>query len=234
MNFEKYSEALTRFELGVFPSIRENYQAICESQDHLIADICQQGAQIAGWKIVEDSGVVILSPIFDFQVFSPNSTQIRQRDISGIEMELCFPFYVPTTDEAFETDAALDAAIENQSPHSSIEMLRPQINPNSYLACDFYFNYGIIVSEQPVEGSFTLKVGNGSTEYDFTLRDNDLCSEKRALLKSGVLECMRRDYTGKEYFFMTGSLNGLIPTEICVGENLVVDKQEKRLSFHVE
>lgn len=231
MNFEKYSDVLAQSEFCHASSEKKDQSSIFEAQDKLILAMKNLGADISGWKIVEDDTGLLLSPIFDFQVFGTNNAQIKKSDILGIEIELCFPFHVPDIKSA--SHESLEEQIEKQIPCVSVEVIRPQINLKSHPGCDFYFNYGIIVSEKTIVDGFSFTVGNDSEKYDFTLVGNDLCSEKRALLKFAVFECIRRGYTGKEYFFMTGNLNGLISPDICSGKNIAFDKQGENFTFDV-
>jgi len=212
MNFSEYSSIVSAFDGGAFTSIADSYDDICHAQDQLIAELIDKGAVIKGWKVVEDSGLFILSPIFDFQVLSNQSAKIANNDISGIEVEICYQCRVPLLAHDIEY------AVSQSEPLVAIEVLRPKINEQSYQSCDFYYHYGMLVSDRPIESDFSLKSGQ---EYHYSTSAPDFFEQKRAVLLKGVQECVRRGYID-DFFFMTGSLNGLIETDICLGKNEVV------------
>ncbi len=226
MNFSEYSAVLSAFKNGVFVSIQESYDAICHAQDQLIAELTSKGAVIKGWKVVEDSGVFILSPIFDFQIFQHQGTRISKSGLSGIEVEICYQCSVPLL------ASDIDYAVRGSQPLIGIEVIRPKINPHSYPSCDFYFNYGILVSDLPVSGDFSLKSGHQSHTSQYSTSATDFFEQKKAVLLKGVQECVRRGYID-EFFFMTGSLNGLIGTDICEGKNEVIGTNGTLISVDI-
>lgn len=223
MNFSEYSAVLSAFKQGAFVSIQESYDAICHAQDQLIAELTSKGAVIKGWKVVEDSGVFILSPIFDFQIFQHQGTRISKSDLSGIEVEICYQCSVPLL------ASDIDYAVRGCQPFVGIEVIRPKINPHSYPSCDFYFNYGILVSSQPIVSDFSLKSGQ---TYDYSTSAPDFFEQKKAVLLKGVQECVRRGYID-DFFFMTGSLNGLIATDLCLGKNEVIASNGTLISVDI-
>ncbi|AWX98740.1 hypothetical protein A8139_01085 [Marinomonas primoryensis] len=226
MNFTEYSAILRAFEDGAFTSIHDNFDDICHAQDQLIAELTSKGAVIKGWKVVEDSGVFILSPIFDFQIFQNQGTQLPKNALSGIEVEICYQCSVPI----LASDIAYN--VKSSQPLVAIEVLRPKINHNSYPSCDFYYNYGILVSSLPIAGDFTLKSGHQNQTYDYSTSAPDFFEQKRKVLLKGVQECVRRGYID-DFFFMTGSLNGLIGTDICLGINEVIASGSTLISVDV-
>ncbi|MCW4628802.1 hypothetical protein [Marinomonas rhodophyticola] len=48
----------------------------------------------------------------------------------------------------------------------------------------------------------------------------------------GVQECVRRGYID-DFFFMTGSLNGLIATDLCLGKNEVIASNGTLISVDI-
>jgi hypothetical protein len=223
MNFSEYSAIVRAFDGGAFTSITDSYDDICHAQDQLIAELISKGAVIKGWKVVEDSGLFILSPIFDFQVLSNQSAKIANNDISGIEVEICYQCRVPLLAHDIEY------AVSQSEPLVAIEVLRPKINEQSYQSCDFYYHYGMLVSDQLIESDFSLKSGQ---EYHYSTSAPDFFEQKRAVLLKGVQECVRRGYID-DFFFMTGSLNGLIGTDICLGKNEVIAADSTLISVDV-
>lgn len=223
MNFTEYSTIVRAFEDGAFTSIHDNYGDICHAQDQLIAELTSRGAVIKGWKVVDDSGLLIISPIFDFQVFENIGTQLEKSDVSGIEVEICYHCSVPLLVSDIESN------VKSSEPLVAIEVLRPKINDSSYPSCDFYYNYGILVSSQPIVSDFSLK--NGQT-YNYSSSAPDFFEQKKAVLLKGVQECVRRGYID-DFFFMTGSLNGLIGTDICLGKNEVIAADSTLISVDV-
>jgi hypothetical protein len=223
MNFTEYSTIVRAFEDGAFTSIHDNYGDICHAQDQLIAELTSKGAVIKGWKVVDDSGLLIISPIFDFQVFENIGTQLEKSDVSGIEVEICYHCSVPLLASDIESN------VKSSEPLVAIEVLRPKINDSSYPSCDFYYNYGILVSSQPIVSDFSLK--NGQT-YNYSSSAPDFFEQKKAVLLKGVQECVRRGYID-DFFFMTGSLNGLIGTDICLGKNEVIAADSTLISVDV-
>ena len=226
MNFTEYFDVVSAFKDGAFTSIQDNYDDICHAQDQLIAELTRKGAVIKGWKIVDDSGVFIISPIFDFQIFESQGTQLTKSDISGIEVEICYQCSVPI----LASDIAYN--VKSSQPLVAIEVLRPKINHNSYPSCDFYYNYGILVSSLSIAGDFILKSGHQNQTYDYSTSAPDFFEQKKKVLLKGVQECVRRGYID-DFFFMTGSLNGLIGTDICVGKNDVVGEHGTLISLDV-
>lgn len=226
MNFTEYFDVVSAFKNGAFTSIQDNYDDICHAQDQLIAELTRKGAVIKGWKIVDDSGVFIISPIFDFQIFESQGTQLTKSDISGIEVEICYQCSVPI----LASDIAYN--VKSSQPLVAIEVLRPKINHNSYPSCDFYYNYGILVSSLSIAGDFILKSGHQNQTYDYSTSAPDFFEQKKKVLLKGVQECVRRGYID-DFFFMTGSLNGLIGTDICVGKNDVVGEHGTLISLDV-
>ncbi|KJZ08160.1 hypothetical protein TW85_23915 [Marinomonas sp. S3726] len=227
MDFVEYSAILKEFKSGSFDSISDDYDEICRAQDLLIAELTSKGAEIKGWKVVDDSGVLILSPIFDFQLFKSHDVSLSQKELLGIEVEICYQCCVPKSisDVKQSTDFC--------QPLASIEILRPKINDSSCNACDFYFNYGISVSSHAVSEDFKLENGNAKEITHYLGCNSDFFEEKKDILKKGVLECIRRGYVDDEYFFMTGSLNGLIATNISIGSNDVIHKGERLVSLEI-
>jgi hypothetical protein len=223
MNFTEYSTILSAFKEGVFTSILDSYDDICHAQDQLIAELTSKGAVIKGWKVVEDSGVFILSPIFDFQIFENKGAQLPKDELSGIEVEICYQCSVPLL------ASDIEYAVSNTQPLVALEVLRPKINDKSYQSCDFYYNFGILVSSQPIASDFSLKSGQ---TYDYSISAPDFFEQKKKVLLKGVQECVRRGYID-DFFFMTGSLNGLIATDICLGKNEVVASNGTLISVDI-
>jgi hypothetical protein len=223
MNFTEYSAIVSAFKDGAFTSILDNYDDIFHAQDQLIAELTSKGAVIKGWKVVDDSGVFIISPIFDFQIFENQGTQLPKNDVSGIEVEICYQCSVPI----LASDIAYN--VNSSQPLVAIEVLRPKINDSSYPSCDFYYNYGILVSSQPITGDFSL---NSGQRYDYSTSAPDFFEQKKKVLLKGVQECVRRGYVD-DFFFMTGSLNGLIGTDICLGKNDVIASGSTLISVDV-
>jgi hypothetical protein len=223
MNFTEYSAIVSAFKDGAFTSIHDNYDDICHAQDQLIAELTSKGAVIKGWKVVDDSGVFIISPIFDFQVFENQGTQLPKSELSGIEVEICYQCSVPIL------ASDIEYSVKSSEPLVAIEVLRPKINNNSYPSCDFYYNYGILVSSQPITGDFSL---NSGQRYDYSTSTPDFFEQKKKVLLKGVQECVRRGYVD-DFFFMTGSLNGLIGTDICLGKNDVISEHGTLISVDV-
>tara|TARA_R110002167_G_scaffold90021_5_gene242764 strand:- start:1675 stop:2358 length:684 start_codon:yes stop_codon:yes gene_type:complete len=226
MNFTEYSAIVSAFKDGAFTSILDNYDDICHAQDQLIAELTRKGAVIKGWKVVDDSGVFIISPIFDFQIFENQGTQLPKNDVSGIEVEICYQCSVPI----LASDIAYN--VNSSQPLVAIEVLRPKINDSSYPSCDFYYNYGILVSSPPIAGDFTLKSGHQNQTYNYSTSAPDFFEQKKKVLLKGMQECVRRGYVD-DFFFMTGSLNGLIGTDICLGKNDVVGEHGTLISVDV-
>lgn len=228
MNFEEYSAVLSQFENGKFTSIKDDYNDICHAQDRLIAEMSKRGAEVAGWKVVEDDGVLILSPIFDFQVMDPKASTFSQEQLLGVEIELCFAFHIP---DPLKSNRIIEEEMDQLQPLAAIELLRQKISSVSHLACDFYFNYGILVAKAPVENEFTLHTSNKSTANTFM--STELRKDKLSMLRLGVKECLRRGFVDREYFFMTGNLNGLLDTHTCLGENTVTAGDEAIIHFTI-
>jgi hypothetical protein len=226
MNFTEYSAIVSAFKDGAFMSIHDNYDDICHAQDQLIAELTSKGAVIKGWKVVDDSGVFIISPIFDFQIFDNQGTQLPKNDVSGIEVEICYQCSVPI----LASDIAYN--VNSSQPLVAIEVLRPKINDSSYPSCDFYYNYGILVSSLPIAGDFTLKSGHQNQTYNYSTSAPDFFKQKKKVLLKGMQECVRRGYVD-DFFFMTGSLNGLIGTDICLGKNDVVGEHGTQISVDI-
>jgi hypothetical protein len=119
--------------------------------------------------------------------------------------------------------------VNSSQPLVAIEVLRPKINDSSYPSCDFYYNYGILVSSQPITGDFSL---NSGQRYDYSTSAPDFFKQKKKVLLKGMQECVRRGYID-DFFFMTGSLNGLIETDICLGKNDVVGEHGTLISVDI-
>ena len=227
MNFEQYAAVLKNFKGGAFTSIKESYDDICRAQDLLITELTNHGAVIKGWKVVEDDSVFILSPIFDFQLFNRQGARLPKKELLGIEVEICYQCHVPASDDG------VASVINNSQPLVAVEVLRPKINDDSYNACDFYFNYGIFVSDSPVSGDFVLESGEQNQVYDYSTSEAVFLEQKKSILFKGVLECIRRGYVEEDYFFMTGSLNGLIETYVCLGKNNIIHNDDKLIRFEI-
>lgn len=226
MNLETYYGVLRDFNGGQFDSISKDYQAICLAQDQMIASLQSKGANVKGWKVVEDSNTFIISPIFDFQVMGNTGACFTPQQVTGFEVELCYQVTVP------ETDQLVDAVVCVSKPKAAIEIMRAKVNPLSHVACDFFFNYGIIVSDDAVEGDFKLKNDAAGMYYDYSSTDRDLLAERQRFLKQGLIECVRRGYKG-EFFFMTGSLNGMLEVDTCFGTNKIMTVEKEVISFEV-
>ncbi len=78
MSFTEYVAILTDFKSSVVSVNNNNYADICRAQDLLIAELTQQGAVIKGWKLVDDDGSFIISPIFDFQIFANHGEVVSE------------------------------------------------------------------------------------------------------------------------------------------------------------
>ena len=96
MIFEEYAKIVKSFQYEASLSLTETFDAVCAAQDALIAKILGKGATIAGWKVVDKDGVIILSPIFDFQVFANLGETLSCQALRGTELEICFQFSVPS------------------------------------------------------------------------------------------------------------------------------------------
>jgi hypothetical protein len=223
MNFTEYSAIVSAFKDGAFTSIHDNYDDICHAQDQLIAELTIKGAVIKGWKVVDDSDVFIISPIFDFQIFDNQGAQLSKNELSGIEVEVCYQCSVPILASDIEHN------VKSSEPLVAIEVLRPKINDSSYPSCDFYYHYGILVSSQSITGDFSLSSGQ---RYDYSTGAPDFFEQKKKVLLKGVQECVRRGYID-DFFFMTGSLNGLIGTDLCLGKNNVISEHGTLISVDI-
>ena len=223
MIFEDYTQILKGFQHDESVSLTSTFDELCAAQDTLIAEIVEKGANIAGWKIVDKDGVLILSPIFDFQVFSNQGEQISNQAIRGTELEICFSLKVPNQLEE------VDSVLAELAPFVAVELIRPEIHPNNHSACDFYFNYGVFVSEQPVSGDVVFE--GGKLGYRFFAQIDQLVEEKKAIVKRGILQCIQRGYGNKPYFFITGTLNGLVPAADSLGVNRVVCQEKAIIQF---
>lgn len=224
MTFEDYTQIVKGFQHDESLSLTSTFDELCVAQDTLIAEIVEKGASIAGWKIVDKDGVLILSPIFDFQVFSNQGEPVSKHDIRGTELEICFSLKVPNQLEE------VDSVLAELAPLAAVELIRPEIHPSNHSACDFYFNYGVFVSEQPVSGDVVFE--GGKLGYRFLAQvDDQLIEAKKAIVKRGILQCVQRGYGNKSYFFITGTLNGLVPAAESLGVNRVVCQEEAIIQF---
>lgn len=225
MIFEEYSQIVKSFVHEVPLSLTDNFDAVCRAQDALIAQIVGKGVTIAGWKVVNKDGVIILSPIFDFQVFSCMEEKISHQAIRGTELEVCFQVSVPNAVDKVE------GVVAELAPLAAVELIRAGLHPSNHLSCDFYFNYGVFVSPKTISGS--LRFEGGSNDYAFSADIDELVAEKKDIVTQGVLQCIRRGYGHKDYFFITGTLNGLVPAAESLGENRVINQGEKLICFDV-
>ena len=225
MNFEEYSQIVKGFEHQAGLSLTSHFDDVCKAQDALIAQIVAKGATIAGWKIVNKDGVIILSPIFDFQVFSCMGEKISHQAIRGTELEVCFQMAVPDTVDSVEN------LVASLDPLAAVELIRGEIHPSNHSACDFYFNYGVFVSSKAVGASLTFE--GGSNDYTFSADIDALVAEKKDIVTQGILQCIQRGYGNKDYFFITGTLNGLVAVADSLGENCVTNQGDKLICFDV-
>ena len=60
---------------------------------------------------------------------------------------------------------------------------------------------------------------------------SNLLRQRKEVLKKGALQCIQRGYGNKDYFFITGTLNGLVPAAESLGENRVVNQGEVLVQF---
>ncbi|WP_219703398.1 hypothetical protein [Marinomonas lutimaris] len=225
MVFEEYSQIIKGFKHEASLSLTETFDSICVAQDALISEIIGKGGVIAGWKIVDKEGVIILAPIFDFQVFNNLGETILHQAFRGTELEVCFQLTVPSsTDDVNELVAEL-------MPFAAVELIRPAIHPTNHSACDFYFNYGVFVSQKPVAGELLFEGGN--QDYTFTAELDQLVEAKKDVVKKGILQCIQRGYGNKDYFFITGTLNGLVPAAESLGVNRVINRNEAIIQFDI-
>ena len=178
MVFEEYSQTVKGFQHEASLSLTETFGAVCSAQDALITKIIEKGATIAGWKIVDKDSVIILSPIFDFQVFANLGETIPHHAFRGTELEVCFQLTVPST-----TDA-VNESVGELIPFTAIELIRPAIHPTNHSACDFYFNYGVFVSQKPVAGELLFEGGNQG--YTFSTELNPLIQAKKDIVKQVI------------------------------------------------
>lgn len=228
MDFEQYKQKLLTFNEGRFESIQASYDAICQAQDKLIEALVEQGASIKGWKVVEDDGLFIISPIFDFQIFASHGAKLPETELMGMEVEICYQSYVPTN------PMGIEPLLDKAEPLVAAEIMRPKINSDSYQSCDFYYNYGIVVSHIPLAGDqFFLESGSGEV-FEYSTEGAEFFEAKLAILRKGIEECMRRGYGQEEYFFMTGSLNGLISLDDAIGVNRLVHQANTMFEFTIE
>lgn len=225
MVFEEYSKIVKEFQHDASLSLTQTFDALCAAQDSLITELVASGAGVAGWKIVDKDGVIILSPIFDFQVFKPIGETISSQAIRGTELEVCFQITVPATLDAVKERVA------DLPPFAAVELIRPEIHPSNHSACDFYFNYGVFVTPSPVSGEVRFEGGNQG--YDFSVNVDQLVDAKKAIVQQGILQCIQRGYGDKNYFFITGTLNGLVPTSESIGVNRVLNQGECQICFDI-
>ncbi|QRV24651.1 hypothetical protein [Marinomonas foliarum] len=225
MIFEEYSQIVKDFVHEAGLSLTDSFDDVCRAQDALIAEIVGRGATIAGWKVVNKDGVIILSPIFDFQVFSCMGEKISQQAIRGTELEVCFQLAVPSSVDAVE------GVVAALAPLAAVELIRAGIHPSNHLSCDFYFNYGAFVSSKSIAG--TLSFEGGGNDYTFSANIDELVAEKKDIVAQGILQCIHRGYGNKDYFFITGTLNGLADVTDSLGENTVINQGEKLICFDV-
>ncbi|GAB3481790.1 hypothetical protein [Marinomonas epiphytica] len=227
MKYEDYQAHLAAFENGQFESIAQSYDEICAAQDLLIRQLVEAGASIKGWKVVEDSGLIIISPIFDFQLFSSAGEELASQPLDGIEIEIAYLCRVPDVEQRIEEQVKL------AEPRVAVEVMRPKINSANYQSCDFYYNYGIVVAEETLQDAhFSLQAGN-KERFDYSTLDADFYPSKQALLREGMMECVRRGYTEQEYYFMTGSLNGVLDLNICTGHNQLIAEGKTYLELTI-
>ena len=226
MNRETYYGVLRDFQGGQFESISKDSQAMCVAQDEMISSLQAKGAKIKGWKIVDENEVFIISPIFDFQLANHHSDAFSAAKVTGFEVELCYQAQVP------DTETQIDAVVAASQPRVAIEVMREKINPLSHIACDFFFNYGIIVADEPVDGAFEFTLSGSDRVFSYTSADLGLMTEKRLFLQKGLSECVRRGYQG-EFFFMTGSLNGMLEADTRLGTNRIVHNKKTLIQFDV-
>jgi hypothetical protein len=225
MVFEEYVQSVESFQHQVSLSLTETFDAVCAAQDDLIAKIVEKGATIAGWKIVDKDGVIILSPIFDFQVFANLGDSIAHHACRGTELEIAFQLTVPNkTDEVNQLVAEL-------LPRAAVELIRPAIHPTNHSACDFYFNYGVFVSSKAVSGELVFE--GGSQGYVFKADVASLLEAKKEVVKKGILQCIQRGYGNTDYFFITGTLNGLVPAAESLGVNRALNQDDAIIQFEI-
>lgn len=231
MTFNEYKKTLASFDDTGLASLEitdispTELGSLITEQDRLISILVEQGVTIAGWKIVDKSDGVIISPIFDFQVLSSIGERISHEVLQGTETEVCFTLEVPTSSDG------IGLHITNLNPHAAVELIRPAINTSNHSVCDFYFNHGVLISQAPAAGELTFTGGNQC--YTFTFMIEQATVKKREVLKQGVLECIRRGYGGDTYFFITGTLNGLVPAIDSVGHNMLTNDKEALISFDI-
>ncbi|REG84419.1 hypothetical protein [Marinomonas pollencensis] len=226
MNRETYYGVLRDFKGGQFESISQDYHGMCRAQDEMIRSLQEKGATIKGWKIVDENEVFIISPIFDFQLVNNQNHVFSPANVTGFEVELCYQAVVP------ESVDEVEAVVNASSPKVAIEVMREKINPLSHIACDFFFNYGIIVADASVVGDFQFNKSGSDEVFEYQATDSTLLAEKQYFLKQGLIECVRRGYQG-EFFFMTGSLNGMLAAETRLGSNAIVDDGQAIIRFDV-
>lgn len=221
MNFKQYQATLEAFnDRGV-----TEWDNIIREQDRLITALVERGASIVGWKVVQKD-VIFVSPIFDCQVYTCISATIPKKAIRGTEIEVCFQLDVPQdSDNIAHLVASLDT-------YAAVELIRPEINAVNHPACDFYYDYGVMISHHPVAGDLQFKGGNG--QYEFAFNMEELAEEKRRIAQLGIEECIRRGYGGKRYFFITGTINGLVPTQSSIGMNTLYGADEHNPFIHFE
>ncbi|WP_417560233.1 hypothetical protein [Marinomonas sp.] len=225
MVFEEYSQIVKGFQYESSLSLTDTFDAVCEVQDTLITKIVEKGAVVAGWKIVDKDGVIILSPIFDFQVFANLGDTIPHQAFRGTELEVCFQLTVPST-----TDS-MNELVGELTPFAAVELIRPAIHPTNHSACDFYFNYGVFVSQKPVAGEILFEGGNQG--YSFSAELDPFVEAKKDVVKKGILQCIQRGYGNKDYFFITGTLNGLVPAAESLGVNRVMNQGDAIIQFDI-
>lgn len=225
MVFEEYYQIVKEFQYSGSLSLTEDFDAVCAAQDALIDKLVEKGAVIAGWKIVNKDGVVILSPIFDFQVFDNTSEVIPHQSLLGTELEVCFQLMVPSKlDE-------VDSILAQLDPLAAVELIRPEIHLTNHSACDFYFNYGVFVSQKAISGELTFE--GGKQGYCFTVELDPLVDSKKDIVKQGIQQCIQRGYGNKNYFFITGTLNGLVPAVESLGINRVTNQSHVMIQFDI-
>jgi hypothetical protein len=225
MVFEEYADVIKGFQCEASLSLTETFDAVCVAQDALIADIIEKGATIAGWKVVDKEGVIILSPIFDFQVFASLGETIPHQAFRGTELEVCFQLAVPSKIDDMHSSVA------KLVPFAAVELIRAEIHPTNHSACDFYFNYGVFVSPKSVSGELFFE--GGDQGYAFSADVEKLVEAKKEVLKKGALQCIQRGYGNKDYFFITGTLNGLVPAAESLGVNRVLNQEDAIIQFEI-
>lgn len=232
MRYQDYVTTLQAFQFSESTASNVDFDALFHAQDQLIDQLVEQGVSIAGWKIVTSAAVIVISPIFDFQLLQTKEESISHAELKGTELEVCFALDVPRTAEQ------LDLEMSQLEPRVAIELIRPQINASNHPCCDLYFHYGVLMSSDSISGEVNYRIKaeehDQAPVYDFAfVADQEAIEQKRDILKKGVLECIRRGYADKPYFFITGTLNGLVPVESALGLNEVSCQGKPLIRFDI-